>query len=92
MTENYRDRAGAAVAHKFIGQVDDAVRFIVLHPLACAVYTELDGHEFRKWSLGGFPVSVFFRREEDATIILEALYAHRMNIDVRLHDDLTSRE
>ncbi|MGH1353578.1 MAG: hypothetical protein ACRBBS_00660 [Thalassovita sp.] len=40
-------------------QVDAGIRFIAVHPLACAIYTELDGKAFRKWGLKSFPVSVF---------------------------------
>lgn len=87
MTEGYRDRACRETALKFVDQVDAAVRFIARRPLACAVYTELQGHAFRKWSLSDFPVSVLFR-VTDNMLILEALYAHRMDIAARLTDEI----
>ena len=83
----YRAKAGAAIALKFVDQVDDCIRFIATKPQACAVYTRIGGREFRKWRLRDFPVSVFFRLEGRELIILEALYAHRMNIASRLPDE-----
>lgn len=88
MTSGYRERAGSEVALRFIDQIEDGVAFIIKRPLACAVYIEVQGRVFRKWSLKGFPVSVFFRLEGDDTLILEALYAHRMNIAGRLPGDV----
>ncbi len=83
MTAGYRERAGRDVAIKFIDQIEDCVAFIARRPQACAVYTQLDGKTFRKWGLKDFPVSMFFRLDDGDTIILEALYAHRMNIAER---------
>jgi mRNA-degrading endonuclease RelE of RelBE toxin-antitoxin system len=48
----------------------------------------LEGKGFRKWRVGGFPVSVFFRIENEDVIVLEALYAHRMDIAARFTDDI----
>lgn len=90
ITKGYRARAGATVALQFVDQVDASIRFIAAHPLACAIYTELDGNAFRKWGLKSFPVSLFFRIDPDGAIRLEALYAHRMNIADRLMDDIDS--
>ena len=87
-TAAYRDRAGPPTALTFVDRVEDATRFIAARPLACAVYTEIDGKTFRKWGVNGFPVSIFFRIEPDETIVLEALYAHRMDIAGRLPDEL----
>lgn len=88
MTSGYRERAGSELALRFVDQVEDGVAFIAKRPLACAAYTEVQGKLFRKWSLKGFPVSLFFRVEGDDTIILEALYAHRMDIAGRLPGDV----
>lgn len=84
ITASYRERAGSAIALKFVDQVEACVGFVAVKPYACAIYTKIEGKEFRKWSLKDFPVSVFFRLEDSDTIILEALYAHRMNISARL--------
>jgi hypothetical protein len=35
-----------------------------------------------------FPVSIFFRLEGEDTIVLDTLYAHRMNIAARLPKDI----
>ena len=88
MTAGYRQRAGSEVALTFVDQVEEAVRFAATNPLACAVYTRLEGKDFRKWSLKDFPVSIFFRTEDPDTIILDALYAHRMNIAAHLPEDV----
>ena len=88
ITTSYRTRAGSPVALKFIDQIEHSIRFIAEKPLSCAIYTHLAGKEFRKWSLKDFPISVFFRLDDEGTIILEALYAHRMNIAARLSNDL----
>jgi plasmid stabilization system protein ParE len=84
ITSGYRTRAGSKTALKFVDKVNVGIRFIVENPLACAVYTRLENKEFRKWSLQDFPTSIFFRLDSDGTIILEALYAQRMNITARL--------
>lgn len=87
MTASYRERAGSAVALRFVDQVEDGVDFIADRPQACAVYTRLQDTIFRKWRLKAFPVSLFFRIDKNDVIVLEALYAHRMNIDMRLPHD-----
>ena len=84
MTASYEERAGSDIALKFVDQIDEGVRFIAAQPLACAVYTRLEGKEFRKWRLKSFPISIYFRLENADTLFLEALYAHRMNIAARL--------
>lgn len=88
ITSSYRARAGSALALRFVDEIEACVAFIAGQPLACAVYARLEGHEFRKWRVSGFPVSVFFRLESPDAIVLEALYAHRMNISARLRDDV----
>jgi len=88
ITSGYRTRAGSHIALKFVDQIDASIRFIATKPLACAVYTRLEDKEFRKWGLQDFPVSIFFRLEGESTIVLEALYAHRMNIAARLPMDV----
>ncbi len=87
MTSAYRERAGSPVAMRFVDRIEEGIAFVADKPQACVVYTRLEGKEFRKWTIRDFPVSVFFRIERDDTIILEALYAHRMNIGARLPED-----
>ncbi|MEO0412176.1 MAG: type II toxin-antitoxin system RelE/ParE family toxin [Pseudomonadota bacterium] len=87
ITASYRDRAGKLIALKFVDQIEESVKFIANKPLACVIYTQLDGKEFRKWHLKSFPVSIFFCVKSPDTIILEALYSHRMNIAARLSRD-----
>lgn len=88
ITKSYHERAGAAVALSFVERIDESVRFIASKPRACATYTTLKGMEFRKWRVNGFPVSVYFRISDESTIILEALYPHRMNISARFPDEI----
>lgn len=88
ITAGYRERAGSEIALNFVDQVEACIRFISSKPRACAVYTSLEGREFRKWRVGNFPVSAFFRIQDDTTIILEALYAHRMNVAARFPHDI----
>lgn len=63
--QDYKNRAGLETAENFLDAVQNAIDFIANKPLACAVYQEasqhdaLKGFEFRKWSLSGFPHSVF---------------------------------
>lgn len=84
----YRKRAGSDVALKFVDEIERSIAFIAGKPNACAVYTRLEGKKFRKWRVGGFPVSVFFRIEDGDVIVLEALYAHRMDIAARFPKDI----
>lgn len=88
ITTGYRERAGPEVALSFVDQVEACIRFVASKPRACAIYTRLEGREFRKWHVGSFPVSVFFRIQGDTTITLEALYAHRMNVSARFPNDI----
>jgi len=80
ITAGYRECAGATNDLKLIYQICDSIATIAANPPTCAVYTRLQGKEVRKWRVKDFPVSLFFRLEGQGTIVLEALYAHRMNI------------
>lgn len=84
----YHERAGSDIALKFVEEIEESIKFIAGRPSACAVYTRLQGKEFRKWRIGDFPVSVFFRMEGADVIVLEALYAHRMDIATRFPDEI----
>ena len=88
MTAGYRERAGRKVAIRFVDRTEDCIAFIAKHPQACPVYTQLERKTFRKWRLKGFPVSIFFRAEAGDTIVLEALYAHRMDIAHRFAETM----
>lgn len=88
MTVGYREAAGSSTALDFVDQVEKSIRFLAAKPRACAVYTTLKGREFRKWRVNGFPVSVYFHLHDDSTVVVEALYAHRMNIAARFTDDI----
>ena len=91
---DYNQRAGSEVAEKFIDAVERSVEFIQQKPMACAIYTESSKHlilqkyEFRKWRIDGFPHSIFFRILNENTIMLEAVYAHRMNVPYRIQSDM----
>jgi hypothetical protein len=90
----YHDRAGMDIAERFIAAVEDALRFIRQSPYACAIYDTGEGYEdlhiyqFRKWNLHGFPHMVLFRLSDNATIFVEALYAHKMDIPAHLAGDI----
>ena len=77
--QNYKARAGKQVAHNFANNVEARANFIARNPQACSVYMKIRGKEFRKWGIKDSPHSIFFRIETDKIIILEAIYAHRMN-------------
>ncbi len=92
--ENYKKIADLKTANRFLDNVDHAIKFIGKSPLACAVYFEaqelevLHQYEFRKWSVKVFPHSIFFRIVDDKIILLEAIYAHRMNTIKRMSSDI----
>ncbi len=92
--ENYKEVADLKTANRFLDYVDDAIKFINKSPLACAVYFEsqefevLQEYEFRKWSVKVFPHSIFFRITDDKIILIEAIYAHRMNTIKRISSDI----
>jgi len=85
---NYKNDVGEDIAERFIDEISNAVEFITNNPLACAVYLDareersLKQYEFRKWRVKIFPHSIIFRVESE-TIILEAVYAHKMNATKR---------
>lgn len=91
---NYKEVANLKTANRFLDYVDDAIKFIGKSPFACAVYFEskeleaLQQYEFRKWSVKVFPHSVFFRVVDDKMILIEAIYAHRMNTLKRIASDI----
>ena len=91
---DYRDRAGVNIAERFIVAVEDALSFIRQSPYACSVYDTGEGYEdlrvyqFRKWNLCDFPHTVLFRLGDDATIFIEVLYAHKMDMPSRLAADI----
>ena len=90
---DYKERAGVPVAERFITAVEEALCFIGQNPYACALYDTGEGyedlrvHQFRKWNLNGFPHLVLFRLTDDSVILIEALYAHKMNVSSRLNAD-----
>ena len=83
--QDYKTRAGLKVAEQFIVSVEETLNFIQKNPYACASYYIGDGYddlrkyEFRKWNLVGFPHLVLFRIEKH-NILIEAIYAYKMNI------------
>lgn len=91
-TREYKQRAGKDVARDFVQELNRAIAFIANSPMACSVYTEaayhaaLQDYQFRKWSLKRFPHLILFRVEGE-TIVLQALYAARMDIPRRLPND-----
>ena len=88
----YKDRAGMEVAERFIVAVIEALDFIRQNPYACPLYDVGDGYDdlqpyaFRKWNLHSFPHVVLFR-VRDATLWVEVMYAHKMDIASRLTTD-----
>ena len=85
--KDYKERAGVSIANNFIDGVEKSTDFIADNPQACILYTKLNGQVFRKWRIPGFPHSIFFRMQGDM-IILEALYAHKMDTIKRLSSDI----
>ena len=47
ITTDYRQRAGAPVALRFVDQVEESIAFLSSQPHACVVYTRLKSKEFR---------------------------------------------
>lgn len=88
--------AGKVIALRFVDEVETATDFIAKNPLACGVYhgaknhEQLQRYEFRKWHVKNFPHSIFFRLKGN-TIMLEAIYAHKMDITGRFSSDMSSR-
>lgn len=92
--KNYRDRAGVAIAERFIKAVEEALQFIEKNPYACKPYDpgegydDLQAYQFRKWNLNGFPYMVLFRLKNNTDVFVEVLYAHKMDIPSRLTGDM----
>jgi hypothetical protein len=92
--QDYKNRAGSAVAERFIVAVEESLQFIEKNPHACTYYAptedcaDLQAHQFRKWNLRGFPHMVLFRLKDNATVFIEVLYAHKMDIPSRLTKDV----
>jgi hypothetical protein len=59
--QDYDERAGGALAERFITAVEDALGLIGQNPYACAIYETGEGyedlqvHKFRKWNLQLLP-------------------------------------
>ena len=49
---------------------------------------DLQMYQFCKWNLYGFPHMVLFRFGDNATIFVEALYAHKMDIPAHRAGDM----
>ncbi|MEQ1704967.1 MAG: hypothetical protein ABL867_03220 [Rickettsiales bacterium] len=86
----YKQNAGIEISEKFIMSLESALGFIAVNPYACAVYKVgkkfkyTESYQFRKWNIIGFPYSIFFHISVDNIIIVDAIYAHKMNISSRL--------
>ncbi len=83
---DYKERANNDIASNFIDGVGKSTQFIAKNPKACTVYKNVGGYIFRKWKVKGFPHSIYFR-VQDNTVILEAIYAHRMDTASRFETD-----
>ena len=92
--QEYHTRAGVNIAERFIVAVEDALNFIRQRPYACSIYDTGEGYEdlqiyqFRKWNLHYFPHVVLFRMGDNATIFIEVLYAHKMDMPSHLTTDI----
>jgi len=90
LSNYYNENAGRDVSIKFIHSVDSALLFIQKSPYSCAGYNSgkkfryARSHQFHKWNIIGFPYSIFFHISVDNIIIVDAIYAHKMNISSRL--------
>lgn len=85
--QDYKTRAGKQIAHNFADGIEHSTSFIENNPQACSVYVKIRGKDFRKWQVKGFPHSIFFRID-NKIIILEGIYAHRMNTIKRLSSEI----
>lgn len=83
--QGFMELANAEVANRFIDGLEKSIHFIATHSDACPPY-EFNGLHFRKWNISGFPHAIYFR-VRDNTIIMEAVYAHRMDRSSRLSSD-----
>ena len=86
-THDYNKRAGKHIAVKFILAVEAAQQFIADNPYACAGYDsggEFSYHQFSKWNLRGFPHIILFHLADKNLIMIDAIYAHKMDVKSRL--------
>ena len=92
--QDYKERAGKDIAHRFADEAEQAIAFIRQRPEACARSLPGPGYEdvrafgYRKWRLKHFPHTILFREESDDCLCLEAIYAQKMDIAARFADDL----
>ena len=90
---DYAKRAGVKTAHRFADEVEECLRFIQSSPLLCSVYDvgedseDLSSFQYRKWQLNKFPHIVIFRIQESQTLLVEAIYAQKMDIQKRLPEE-----
>lgn len=91
---DYQHKAGEEVAERFIVAVDNALLFIAQRPNACSIYEvsyEADGirgYHFHKWQVRGFPHMVLFHMIDAETVLVDAIYAQRMDIPVHIAEDM----
>lgn len=88
----YKSSVNMNTAERFIVAVDETLNFIAQNPYACNLYDTGEGYDdlhmyqFRKWNLHGFPHKVLFRMDDNSTILIEVLYADKMDIPKHLSD------
>jgi|GEM_PF-707099 len=91
--QDYKNRAGMEIAERFIVSVEQALKFIEQNVYACPAYEmgkeyhDLQAYRFRKWNVQGFPHKVLFQLKDEKVIVIEVLYAHKMDISARLNED-----
>jgi hypothetical protein len=91
---DYQGKAGDALAERFIVAVDNALLFIEERPNACPIYEvgqeadDIRGYRFHKWQVRGFPHMVLFHMIDAETVLVDAIYAQRMDIPVHITEDL----
>jgi plasmid stabilization system protein ParE len=91
---DYQSIAGEGVAERFIIALDNALKFIAERPHACPVYEvgqeadDMRGYRFHKWQLCGFPHLVLFHIRDADTVLVDAIYAQRMDIPSHMAEDM----
>jgi plasmid stabilization system protein ParE len=91
---DYQHKAGDEVAERFIIAVDNALLFVAERPNACPIYEvgydadDIRGYHFHKWQVRGFPHIVLFHMIDAETVLVDAIYAQRMDIPVHITEDL----
>lgn len=91
---DYRNKAGDEVAERFIVAVDNALLFIAERPKACPIYEvgreadDIRGYHFHKWQVRGFPHMVLFHMVDAETVLVDAIYAQRMDIVAHIVEDM----